>query len=127
MLTHTPTDLGWQGELFTAPDRRSMSTDADVISPRLAYQYAMYGRGVLVDARSEAQLRAEGRIHPDLHPMTPTDLESGRPQMGEAGARPRVMVIGEVPMAVHLLRGAEVLSVAGGFASWRAAYLPTVA
>ncbi|WP_366521092.1 rhodanese-like domain-containing protein [Lapillicoccus sp.] len=44
-------------------------TTYERVSARAAYQWALYGRAVIVDIRPAAQRAAEGEVHPDLRPV----------------------------------------------------------
>lgn len=141
--------LSWQGNLFTSAARRPAADppsaadlpattpgtpatpDTPGISARLAYQYAMYRRAVIVDARSQTEREADGRVHPSLAPLTPAQFTSAAPAYGSVR---RIVILGDdhaTTAATQLLNeavpGAEIVTVVGGFAAWRQARLPIAA
>lgn len=140
--------LSWQGNLFTSAARRPAATTAPEaptptdpnlattapapgISARLAYQYAMYRRALILDARSEGERDLDGQVHPSLAPLTPAEFSSAAGSY--TGVR-RIVVLGEgqsaataTQLAQQFAPGAEIVTVVGGFAAWRQAYLPIAA
>ena len=44
-------------------------TTYERVSARAAYQWALFGRAVIVDIRPAAQRAVEGEVHPDLRPV----------------------------------------------------------
>lgn len=105
--------------LFDGPATTASTTS---VSVRAAFQYALYGRGLIVDARPGAQRAAEGQVHPELNPVTAEELHRAAP--GDHARPRRLMVIGDTEPIARAYPQAEVLGVTGGFASWLAAYLP---
>ncbi|AKU15209.1 rhodanese-like domain-containing protein [Luteipulveratus mongoliensis] len=93
------------------------------VSPRAAYQDALYGRATLVDVRPH---RARSTVvHPGLEPRDVTDLDQhSGPVILVGGAGGEAATV-----AVALLRrGMPRVSVlSGGFAGWLAEGLPTQA
>jgi rhodanese-related sulfurtransferase len=96
------------------------------ISPRAAYQEALYGRSLLLDIRTGGTRAREGAICGSLSPVT---IDGTFPAHHLAGER-IVLLAGDVVTATavrELLTRAGAASVAvivGGYAGWAAAGLP---
>jgi rhodanese-related sulfurtransferase len=112
----------------------------EITTARAAYQWALYGRGVLVDIRPEAQRRDQGLIDPDLPAVTVLPAELNRrlspfsPQrLGWVTHGARVMLVCEdggsaalAAAALARLGLAGATHVEGGFRAWRQNGLPVV-
>lgn len=95
------------------------------LSPRAAYQDALYGRAVVVDLRS-ARLRArDGDLPDEISSAVVDRLELGL-WLRESLASRVLLLDADGARAGRLARGSEprVTSVDGGFAAWVAAGLP---
>ena len=115
-------DTTAQTQLFASP--ATTATVAGHVSARAAYQFALYARAALVDARRD---RSTGAIHPDLAPRLADELAA-------APAPQRVFVLAdtddEAATLAEQLRAAvraPVAAVTGGFGAWLEAGLPVVA
>lgn len=110
---------------------RTTSVDVSIVSPRNAFQSALHGRSVLVDARPDAERRRDGQVGPALPHLTWTEAVA-------PGVRPLAgrLVVALAPAGADGTRSAvarwlraagarEVRIVVGGFAGWAAAGLPT--
>lgn len=156
------TEIAWETSLFASPaavrrpagDPPPAGPDGGVgaddlvdearetytrVSPRAAYQDVLHGRAVLVDIRPDAQRRAEGEVHPDLHPVVVERnvLEwrldpRGAHRLPWVSDRSAVLVLCQEGYASSLaaaslarlgLRRAS--DVVGGLKAWREAGLPT--
>lgn len=111
----------------------------DRLSPRAAYQAALWGRAILVDIRPAAQRRAEGGIHPSLGAMTvERNVLEWRfdprhdARLPQASFDARVIVLCQEgytsSLAADSLRRIGVhraTDIVGGFGAWRSLSLPT--
>ena len=109
------------------------------VTARTAYQEVVHGRAVIVDIRPGWQRQADGVIHPDLAPVVieRNHLEwrfdpRHEARLPIASFELRVLVICQEGYTSSLAADALVrlgvgraTDIAGGFAAWRAAGLPT--
>ncbi|AKT50730.1 hypothetical protein [Arsenicicoccus sp. oral taxon 190] len=117
-------DTTAQTTMFSSPGRPAVGRVEERVSARAAYQFALYARAALVDARRD---RSTGAIHPDLAPRLVADLTGGT----TPAPAPRVFVLAdtddEAASLAHQLRSAAhgpVAAVTGGFRAWVEAGLP---
>lgn len=146
-LTRTvaATEITWQSELFasTRPVRSGVVPRGvrPRLSPRAAFQEALWGRATLVDIRPAAQRRAEGQLPASL---TPLAIEHAvlrarlDPRSAErlpiASSELRVVVIcqegrasADAADALASLGVRHATDVIGGFTAWRSLGLPVAA
>ncbi|MFV0426406.1 MAG: rhodanese-like domain-containing protein [Beutenbergiaceae bacterium] len=97
---------------------------ARTVSPREAYQAALYGRAVVVDLRSERRRAAAGYLPSALAAVV------GRRELEvwlqESLAQRILLLDHDGERAVRLARGGDrrVTAITGGFAAWQGAELP---
>ncbi|MEO7060956.1 MAG: rhodanese-like domain-containing protein [Lapillicoccus sp.] len=155
----TPTravEIVWETGLFSHPAQMAVSnasvpsgTTVDTpveearasyvrVSARAAYQWALYGRAVIVDIRPVAQRLAEGEVHPDLRPVVieRNVLEARLDPRSDAhvdwvSADTRVVVLCQEGHASSLAAASlarlglcRATDVVGGLRAWREAGLP---
>lgn len=110
----------------------------DRTSPRAAFQEVIAGHAILVDIRDHAQRSREGEVNPLLSPQVhdPVLLEwrfdpRSETRLPEASYDARLVLLGDEAPAARAARQLrelgirEATHVAGGFAAWREAGLPT--
>ncbi len=125
-LAALPAAAHWATLLF-AGTSATPAVQPEVISVRAAYQDALHGRGVLLDARPQFQRAQYGTVAAALAPVA---LDGDDPWLIAAAlARPTtpILVLDAEPEFVDQLRtqvSTPVLTVRGGFAAWSAAGLP---
>ncbi|CUR55095.1 conserved hypothetical protein [metagenome] len=100
--------------------------DSCTLSARAAYQAVLGDDAVLVDLRPDSARRLHGSVAPELDPLVLSPAELG-------SLHGRVLLIcadGRVALrtaeALRRLGVPGVSAVAGGYAAWRAAGMPTV-
>ena len=96
------------------------------ISPRAAYQAALYGRATLVDLRTPRQRDRDGELSAEVATAVVDRLELGV-WLRESLASRIVLLDDDGARAGRLSAGSDprLTSVEGGFAGWVAAGLPT--
>lgn len=102
----------------------AMPADApSSVSPRTAYQLALYRRALLIDVRTVTERRHEGVMHPSLTSRLADAVQAGRP--------PELILLGGCPTrsariaaALTRLGAPRVRLVDGGFVGWHRAGLP---
>lgn len=116
--------------LATARPRLLDAAPAGTVSPRAAFQQLIAGDAVLVDLRSVGQRLREGAIESWL-PVVVWSEGPAETLAEVVAPGTRVVLLGEPG---HLLRASlrahgfgDLVTVAGGFAAWRAAGMPTAA
>jgi len=94
-------------------------------SARAAFQAVLAGEAVLVDLRSDRERVAQGVVHPGLEPvvMSVAELGSLRGPVILLCADGRSAASGAE--ALRRLGLPDAVAVAGGYAAWRAAGMPT--
>lgn len=104
----------------------SLATPRAAVSPRAAYQAALYGRSVLVDLRAARRRDRDGGLPTEVTAVVVDRLELGV-WLRESLASRIVLLDDDGARAGRLARGEDprVTSVEGGFAGWLAAGLPT--
>lgn len=137
-------EMTWQSELFaTRPAiRHSRSAGArERVSPRAAFQEALWGRATLVDIRPETERRITGELPKSLTPLTIEHATLGA-RLDPAGAARLPIASTELRVIVICREGrasadaADTLcrlgvrratDVIGGFAAWLSLGLPVAA
>ncbi len=125
----TSTDAHWATLLFAGTSTAPTATP-EVISARAAYQDALHGRGVLLDARPSIQRAQVGTVAAALAPLALDGDDPWLIALALAALATPILVLDAEPEFVDRLRtrvSAEVLTVHGGFAAWSAAGLPRTA
>lgn len=104
----------------------SLVTPRAALSPRAAYQAALYGRAVLVDLRSARHRDRDGELPAEVATAVVDRLELGV-WLRESLATRIVLLDDDGARAGRLAGGPDprVTSVEGGFTAWLAAGLPT--
>jgi rhodanese-related sulfurtransferase len=107
-------------------DTTVVGSRARSVSPRAAYQAALYGRAVLVDLRSRRARDRDGDLPDRLAVAVVDRLELGL-WLRESLASRVLLLDDDGARAGRLAAGGDprVAAVEGGFAGWRAAGLPT--
>lgn len=138
------TELTWQSDLFAAmPGARVTGAHETLhrLSPRAAFQEALWGRATLVDIRPETQRLAEGSLPKSLTPLAieHSTVEgrldpTGHARLPIASTELRVILMcqeGEISAsaadALSRLGVHRATDVIGGFAAWRSLGLPVAA
>lgn len=131
----------WETSLFSTPATpatpAASAASAASVSVRAAYQLALFRRAVLVDIRPEGQRRAEGSVHPSLHPtLVERDALEWRldpcsaGRLGWVSPEVRVLLLCQTGYASSLAAaglerlGVRAAGVTGGLRAWRDAALP---
>ncbi|WP_420114121.1 rhodanese-like domain-containing protein [Pseudactinotalea sp.] len=116
------TGTTWDIVLSNAP---VSTTPRAAVSPRAAYQAALYGRAVLVDLRTARRRDRDGDLPPEVATVVVDRLELGV-WLRESLASRVFLVDDDGARAGRLARGGDprVTSVEGGFTGWLAAGLP---
>lgn len=95
------------------------------LSPRAAYQDALYGRAVVVDLRSAHRRERDGELPAEIWTAVVDRLELGRWLRESLASRVLLLDDDGTRAGRHARDGdARVTSVEGGFAAWVAAGLP---
>lgn len=120
VTTGTAWDIVLNDSPLTAPTRT-----VTAISPRAAYQAALYGRAVVVDLRSARHRDRDGHLPPELASVVVDRLELGL-WLRESLASRVLLLDDDGARAGRLAGGSDsrVVSIDGGFAGWVAAGLP---
>ena len=118
------TGTAWDIVLSNSPVTSNRSPRA-ALSPRAAYQAALYGRAVVVDLRSAGRRERDGDLPDEITTAVVDRLELGR-WLHESLASRVLLLDHDGARAGRLARGSDprVASVEGGFAAWVAAGLP---
>ena len=132
---------GWAAPVYDGVDDQLRDARSRLarVSPRAAYQEALYGRAVLVDIRPAAQRAIEGRVAEHLAPLVVErnvlewrfdPRSESRLQM--AGFDTRVIVLCQEGYTSSLAADSllrlgirRATDIVGGFRAWREAGLPT--
>jgi hypothetical protein len=119
------TGTTWDIVLANEPVSTTDPIGSAAVSPRAAYQAALYDRAVIVDLRDERRRRVEGAL--------PAELSSavvGRRELTvwlRESLATRVLLLDDDGALARQGNpvAPQVAAVAGGFDGWRAAGLPT--
>ena len=117
---------GTTWDIVLSNDPVSTAPARAAVSPRAAYQAALYGRAVLVDLRAARRRDRDGELPAELEVAVVDRLELGV-WLRESLARRVILLDDDGARAGRLARGSDprVTSVDGGFAAWVAAGLST--
>lgn len=132
---------GWAAPVYEGVDDQLFDARSRLerVSPRAAYQEALYGRAVLVDIRPAAQRAVEGEVAGHLAPLVVERnvLEwrfdpRAESKLPVAGFETRVIVLCQEGYTSSLAADSllrlgirRATDVVGGFRAWRDAGLPT--
>jgi rhodanese-related sulfurtransferase len=136
--------MTWQSDLFAAPRPMRSGPARGTrrrLSPRAAFQDALWGRALLVDIRPAEQRRAEGSLPVVLTPLviehatlgarlgprSPERLPIASPELPVVVICQEGAASSEAADALALLGVRHATDVIGGFAAWRSLGLPVAA
>ncbi|WP_157508906.1 rhodanese-like domain-containing protein [Luteipulveratus halotolerans] len=112
----------WETSLFSGGVQPCPEVDEPGrVSPRAAYQDALWGRATLVDVRPRH--RRAVVVHPDLEPRDAVDVSSWNAPVILCGDHEAEVAPVAAALRRHGLR--EVWVLAGGITQWRAEGFPT--
>jgi len=119
------TGTTWDIILANEPASTTDSIGSAAVSPRAAYQAALYDRAVIVDLRDDRRRRGDGALPADVASAVVGRHELAR-WLRESLAARVLLLDDDGALVPHgSAAGPQMSVVAGGFDGWRAAGLPT--